>query len=83
MGWNSANYIFDPVAEVLVQEKIDPKVALKVLVTLIRNLQSEDWDTEDESLEDFKNYPVVVEAFKMCGVPDRGTFDEGFNVYSN
>lgn len=70
MGWNSANYIFDPVAEAIIKNRIDSDAAIDILTILIRNLQSEDWDTEDESLEQFSHAYVVVEAFRRCGVPD-------------
>jgi dUTP pyrophosphatase len=76
VGWNSANEIFDPVAEAVIRNRIDMDAALDILVTLIRNLQAEDWDTEDESLEAFSQSWVVAEAFKRCGVPSWDSFDE-------
>lgn len=76
MSWNTANEIFDPVAQALVDNNVNQEATLSVLITLIRNLQSEDWDTEDESLEKFSDCPIVVEAFKKCGIPDRWSFDE-------
>ena len=79
MGWNNANYIFDPVAEAIIKNRIDSDAAIDILTILIRNLQSEDWDTEDESLEQFAQWPAVVEAFEKCGVPYRETFDEEWN----
>lgn len=76
MGWNSANEIFDPVAHAVIDSYIDRDSSINILTTLIRGLQAGDWDTEDESLEEFKAWPVAVEAFKRCGVPYRDDYDE-------
>jgi hypothetical protein len=76
MGWNSANDIFDPVAESLLDHNIDFHSRVNILTSLIRNLQSQDWDTEDESLERFASHPEVVEAFRLCGVPHWDTYDD-------
>jgi dUTP pyrophosphatase len=80
MGWNSANEIFDPVARAVLNSHVSKDDAVNILTTLIRNLQSEDWDTEDESLEEFAAWPEVVEAFKLCGVPHYSTFDEDWSA---
>jgi hypothetical protein len=63
MGWNSANQIFDPVARSLIDAGVSDDTKLVVLGGLIRQLQDNDWDTEDESLEDFLDDPAVVQAF--------------------
>lgn len=63
MGWNSANRIFDPVARALIEAGATDDVKRKVLGDLIRELQDGDWDTEDESLEDFLGDPAIVQAF--------------------
>lgn len=63
MGWNSANRIFDPVARALIEVGASDDVKRRVLGDLIGHLQDGDWDTEDESLEDFKNDPAIVAAF--------------------
>ncbi len=72
MGWNSAGDIFDPVCTLIVEaveaESIPVETATKVLAKLIERLQDGDWDVEDESLEQFVDYPFVVEAFKTQGV---------------
>lgn len=68
MGWNSANLIFDPVAEILLKSTAQPQEITNILVCLIKELQAGDWDTENESLEDFAHEPSVVEAFRICGV---------------
>ncbi|MFJ8146011.1 hypothetical protein ACIQ6R_13155 [Streptomyces sp. NPDC096048] len=63
MGWNSANRIFDPVARALQETNADDATKRKVLGGLIGELQDGDWDTEDESLEDFLDDPAIVKAF--------------------
>lgn len=79
MGWNSAGDIFDPVAQALLDSNVDYYSTVHILTVLIRGLQDGDWDTEDESLEQFAQWPAVVEAFEKCGVPYRETFDEEWN----
>ncbi|MFF7329710.1 hypothetical protein [Streptomyces sp. NPDC008150] len=64
MGWNSANRIFDPVARALIDTGADTTTTTrKVLSDLIGELQDGDWDTGDESLEDFLDHSAVVSAF--------------------
>jgi hypothetical protein len=63
MGWNSANEIFDPVAQSLIDLGATDDVKRKVLGNLISGLQDGDWDTEDESLERFRKDPAIVAAF--------------------
>ncbi|MFJ8146592.1 hypothetical protein ACIQ6R_16195 [Streptomyces sp. NPDC096048] len=63
MGWNSANRIFDPVARALINTGADDNTKRKVLGDLIGELQEGDWDTGDESLEDFLDDPAIVAAF--------------------
>lgn len=63
MGWSSANQIFNPVARALIDAGADDTTKRAVLVDLIGGLQEGDWDTEDESLEDFLHDPAVVGAF--------------------
>ncbi|MFE1849907.1 hypothetical protein [Streptomyces sp. NPDC059489] len=63
MGWSSANGIFDPVARSLQNAGVDDATKRKVLGDLICGLQDGDWDTEDESLEEFLGDPAIVAAF--------------------
>ncbi|HET6691724.1 MAG TPA: hypothetical protein VFG74_12755 [Miltoncostaeaceae bacterium] len=63
MGWSSANSIFDPVARALIDAGADDTTKRRVLGDLIGGLQDGDWDTEDESLEEFLDDPAVVAAF--------------------
>lgn len=68
MGWSGANSIFNPVARALVDAGADDTTKRKVLGDLIDGLQEGDWDTEDESLEDFLDDPAIVAAFHDHGV---------------
>jgi hypothetical protein len=64
MGWGSAGYrIFDPVAKALQEAGAQDEVRTRVLSGLIGELREEDWDTEYDSLEAFKDDPAVVAAF--------------------
>ena len=73
MGWASAGGIFGPVCEALQQSFLVPEARQKVLEILIEALQDNDWDTEDESLDEFADDPVVVRAFQKQGVYLWGT----------
>lgn len=64
MGFNTGGYIFDPVCRKLQTSFIWPQTRQVILVTLIKALQAQDWDTEYESLELFTDDPVVVAAFR-------------------
>jgi hypothetical protein len=70
MGWASAGGIFDPIAEALIELKASEKVKRRVLGPLIGRLQAEDWDTEYESLAQFRDDPVIVDLFREHGVGD-------------
>ena len=63
MGWNSANPIFDNVAGSLIEANASDELKRSTLGRLIGSLQEGDWDTEDESLERFKDDPAIVAAF--------------------
>jgi hypothetical protein len=73
MGWASGGYIFDALCEELQKSFLVPATRKKVLVRLIKALQQNDWDTEGESLDQFKGDKVVVDAFRECGVYLWGT----------
>lgn len=73
MGWSSGNEIFDPVCQEIVNqvEKCDglySRDAKVILTILIDQLMCNDWDTVEGSLEKFKLYRFVVQAFKENGV---------------
>jgi hypothetical protein len=68
MGWSSANQIFDPVARALIEVSASDDVKTRVLGKLIEQLQDGDWDTGDESLEEFADDPAIVAAFAANGI---------------
>lgn len=80
MGWSSANEIFDPVAQVLIDLGADDKTKTTILGRLIVGLQEGDWDTEDESLDKFRRDPAIVAAFAAHGVELERT-DEDSEVF--
>ena len=77
MGWASAGAIFDPVAQGLIDAGASEEIKRRVLGPLIRTLQGEDWDTEYESLEEFKDDPVIVELFAEHGITLGEDDDDG------
>ena len=68
MGWSSANSIFDPIAESLISSYEEDDLKTEILVSVIKTLQNNDWDTEGESVDLWNNYPFIIEAFRNCGV---------------
>lgn len=84
MGWASAGAIFDPVAQALIDLGADRDTKRKVLGTLITALQEGDWDTEDESLQQFRHDVDIVALFKEHGVGTSvdGDETEGIIDYS-
>jgi hypothetical protein len=68
VGWASASEIFDPVARALIDLGADAPTKRKVLGTLLGKLRDEDWDTADESLDEFRDDPVIVQIFYEQGV---------------
>lgn len=79
MGWSSAGYIFDAVAdETIIQVGLnlcEPDAATAILAKLIRELLDGDWDTEEESYGMYRDVPYVVAAFKKH-VPDIDKYDD-------
>jgi hypothetical protein len=74
MGWSAGGEIFDPVARgaqkihaYLVNigrtQAAADRLVDEVLRPLITALQGHDWDTEEESLEEFADHPAIVAAF--------------------
>ena len=76
MGWSSAGSIIDPqipIMDKLVQnDELPEAAAVVMLVSLIKQLQEGDWDTEYETLERYLHVPWAVRAFKQCGVEYTG-----------
>jgi hypothetical protein len=63
MGWGSAYEIFNDVADGLIEANASDEVKERVCTKLIGNLQSEDWDTELDSLQSYLGDPAIVRAF--------------------
>lgn len=68
MGWASAGGYFDAVAKALIDGGATDEVKTKVCSVLIGVFRDGDWDTEDESLEEFKDDPAIVAAFREHGI---------------
>lgn len=68
MGWNSAGDIFDPVARAMVELGAPDAMKIRVLSDLIGALQDGDWDTEQESLDQFADDAAIREAFRQHDV---------------
>lgn len=68
MGWASAGEIFDPIARALVELDAPEETKRRVLGPLIDKLRNDDWDTESESLEEFRDDPVIVAIFRERGI---------------
>lgn len=68
MGWASANPIFDETIREAIYNDVEGRALYCIASALIAQLQNGDWDTEDESLEQFRDQPEVIRAFKDAGV---------------
>jgi len=68
VGFSGGNEIFDPVARKLITLGIDDETRYQISGALIGALQESDWDTEDESLEEFKADDAIVRAFAEHGI---------------
>lgn len=69
MGWNSANPIFDETARAVLNANIGSEKTTDILTVLIDQLRDGDWDTLDESINEFRDEPAVIAAFRLA-VPD-------------
>ncbi len=67
MGWASAGEIFDPIAQALIDVGATDDMKRTVLGPLIDRLTAEDWDTCDESAEEFADDPVITALFAERG----------------
>lgn len=71
MGWASGgSRIFDPVTRALIAAGANDDIKRQTLGPLIDELRELDWDTEDESLEEFRDDPVIVALFRERGVTE-------------
>lgn len=64
MGWASASWIFENVADSLVKSEATAEVKYEVCKSLIGSLLAEDWDTYDEVLDAYRNEPWILAAFR-------------------
>ncbi|MFZ4266553.1 hypothetical protein [Streptomyces arboris] len=71
MGWGSAGTkIFDPVARALIAADAPDRET--VLADVIGALRAEDWDTEWDSLDLFRDDAPTVRAFARHGIAAPG-----------
>lgn len=90
MGWGSAGQIFDPVARALIDSGATDKVLGSTCYVLAKQLTDGDWDTVDESIDAFRDHPIVVDALRRADgwheVSDEGTavidYDERADEWS-
>ncbi|MEV1245144.1 hypothetical protein [Nonomuraea sp. NPDC049750] len=68
MGWGSAGDIFDPVARALIEAGASDDLKRNLLGQLIDKLRDGDWDTEGESLEEFRDDPLIIALFRERGI---------------
>lgn len=66
MGWSSGGEVFDPVARLLVQRCTDDDLTEQVCYLLASTLADRDWDTLDESVEEFAGFPEVQHALRKA-----------------
>jgi hypothetical protein len=76
MGWASAGPIFDRTARALLDSGAEDRIVTEVLAALTEALTDGDWDSLDESLEQFEGSPAVVAGLKRgaprwFGAPER------------
>ena len=63
MGWGSAYSLFNTMADALIEAGASDEVKEKALTKVIAALQEDDWDTELDSLQSYRNDPAIVRAF--------------------
>lgn len=83
MGWGSGGQIFDTVADALIdaqaQVPFDDRLFGLVLGPLFSSLRDADWDTVDESVDRFSDFPQVLQVIRDggWGAPDPHDDDQG------
>ncbi len=68
MGWASAGGIFGAMASSLIRAGASEELLASACRDMIDRLRQDDWDTLDESLEQFEDNPVIVRVFGEFGV---------------
>jgi hypothetical protein len=76
MGWASAGHIFEAVADATIDAHLDERQQKEVLAPLINELLVGDWDTWDESIDEYRNQPGILAAFNEFSITLRGRFNE-------
>jgi hypothetical protein len=66
MGWSSGGEIFDDVARALVDAQVGDELLDRVLYLLAVRLTDQDWDTVDESIDEFAGQPVAQHALRKA-----------------
>lgn len=66
MGWSSGGDVFNSTARTLLAAGVQPDMVTKALAVLIDQLLDGDWDTCDESVQEFRNEPAVIAAFRIA-----------------
>lgn len=66
MGWASAGEIFNRTARAVLESQASDAETIEILYELADALRDGDWDTVDESIEEFAEYPYVVLALRMA-----------------
>lgn len=76
MGWGSGGGLFDTVADALIDAQADvpfsEELFVRILQPLFDELRANDWDTVDESIDKFRDYPVILSVLRSdgWGAPD-------------
>lgn len=63
MGWGSAYSLFNTIADALIEAEASDTVKERALTKVIKALQEDDWDTELDSLQSYRDDPAIVRAF--------------------
>lgn len=69
MGYGSGGQVVEVLIETMDNmSQMPQRMARRILVPVIMEQQSQDWDTEDEVLRAWADRPWVVDAFAERGV---------------
>lgn len=66
MGWASGGEIFDLVAHGLIEAGASDEIIGRVCYRLASALTDQDWDTVDESIDEFAGHPAVQDALRRA-----------------
>ncbi len=66
MGWSGGGEIFNEVAWTLIEAGVEDQLMDRVLYKLADSLTDGDWDTVDESIDEFAGHPVVQHALRKA-----------------